>query len=296
MQLSDTHFLERGLEAEGGGAYDTSLAFEHVLEHLGDHDHYDFVAVTGDIADHGRPAQYELAAAALRRLQADVKVCPGNHDADEALRAHLDGADISMPRVVELGAWAFLFVDSNAGVMEPDDSGRLVDPPGDARLHNDGVLADAEADWVRDACSRTAADHVFIWVHHPPSHDLPALSRNAPYTEAWRALLADLPAVRGLGGGHTHVPAEYDLDGRPVIVAPSFKNNFDLEAAIWLPPGYRTYAFAPDGSVTSEVHLLEHHDEHWPQRRMGRAIKALFAGELTHAELAEIAARRHGDR
>ena len=292
IHLSDTHFLERGLEAEGGGAYDTSLAFEHVLDHLGDHSEFDFVAVTGDVADHGRPAQYELAAAAFRRLHVDVMVCPGNHDADDALRRHLDGGDIAMPRVLELGQWAFLFVDSNAGLMVPDETGRLVDPPGDVRLHNDGVLDDREAAWIRDACAATTADHVFIWVHHPPSHDLPALSRNVPYTEQWLALLADLPSVRGLGGGHTHVPAEYELAGRPVIVAPSFKNNFDLEAATWLPPGYRTYEFAPDGSVSSEIHLVDHHHEHWPQRRMGRTIQALFDGALTYADLAALAARR----
>ena len=34
IQLSDTHFLEAGLEAEGGGAYNTSLAFDHVLDHI----------------------------------------------------------------------------------------------------------------------------------------------------------------------------------------------------------------------------------------------------------------------
>ncbi len=139
------------------------------------------------------------------------------------------------------------------------------------------------------------ADHVFIWVHHPPSLDVPALARNVPYTESWTALLQELPMVRGLGGGHTHVPAQYELEGRPVIVAPSFKNNFDLDAAAWLPPGYRSYAFAPDGSVTSDVHLLDHHDEHWPARPMGRAVQALFSGELTFAELAEIAARRTSD-
>lgn len=268
------------------------MAFEHVLEHLGDHRHFDFVAVTGDVADHGRPAQYEIAAAAFGRLQTEVKVCPGNHDFDEPMRTHLDGPNVATARVVELGNWAFLFVDSNAGVMVADGAGRLVDPPGETRLHNEGSLADAEAEWVRDTCARVPADHVFIWVHHPPSHDVPALARNAAYTDAWGALLRDLPTVRGLGGGHTHVPARYELDDRPVIVAPSFKNNFDLEAATWLPPGYRTYAFAPDGGITSEVHLVDHHDDHWPRRRMGSTIQALFAGEITFADLREAAARR----
>lgn len=292
IQLSDTHFLEAGLQAEGGGAYNTSLAFDHVLDHIGDHDHFDYVAVTGDVADHGRAEQYEIAGAAFSRFDIDVKICPGNHDFDEPLRDGLGHSNLSTPRVLELGAWAFLFADSSAGVMIPDDDGNLVDPPGEDRLHNDGVLADREAEWLRDACASTDADHVFIWLHHPPTADVPALSRNEAYAAAWAELLPDLANVRGLGGGHTHVPAQYEVQGLPVIVAPSFKNNFDLEAKSWLPPGYRTYEFAPDGSVSSELHLVDHHDDHWPARPMGRAIQALFAGELTYADLAEIAARR----
>jgi hypothetical protein len=42
--------------------------------------------------------------------------------------------------------------------------------------------------------------------------------------------------------------------------------------------------------VTSEVHLVD--DERWPRRPFGRAIRSLFMGEISYAELAEITARR----
>ena len=66
-QLSDTHFSERGLDPEGGHGYDTSEAFDAVLDDLSGRQ-LDLVVVTGDIADHGRAEQYEMAAAAFARL------------------------------------------------------------------------------------------------------------------------------------------------------------------------------------------------------------------------------------
>ena len=64
-QLSDTHFREADAEPEGTHGYDTSEAFDAVADHLGQRDDIDLVVVTGDVADHGRPAQYELASTAL---------------------------------------------------------------------------------------------------------------------------------------------------------------------------------------------------------------------------------------
>lgn len=287
--LSDTHFLEPGVTPEGGHSYDTAVAFDHVIDHLGDHDHLDLVVVTGDVADHGRPEQYELAAAAFSRFSVPVNVCPGNHDFDHPFSTGITGDGIGTSRVIDLGAWAFLFVDSNAGQMVEDDEGRMVDPPGEARLHANGSLGDREATWIREACADAAADHVFVWVHHPPAVDIP-LAADEEYTAEWAAVLADLPEIRGIGGGHTHVPTEHEIDDRPVFVAPSLKNNFDLDADTWLPPGYRTYEFHPDGHITSELHLVDH--DHWPRRPLGRAIRSLFQGELTYEQLAEIVARR----
>ena len=288
-QLSDTHFLEPGHAPEGGHAYDTSEAFEAVLGHIEEAAPLDLMVVTGDIADHGRAEQYDIARAAFERIDVQVNVCPGNHDFDAPFRAGLPTDGVTAERVIEVANWAFLFVDSNAGQMVPDDDGKLIDPPGEHRLHANGLLGEQEAQWVRDRCASVTAEHIFVWLHHPPAVPV-GMFDNDPYDAEWHALLGDLPQLRGLGGGHTHIPAQYEVAGRPVIVAPSFKNNFDLDGDTWLPPGYRTYDFAEDGTVTSDVHLID--DERWPRRPLGRALRSLFAGDLTFEELADIVARR----
>ena len=140
LQLSDTHFLEEGVDAEGGGAYNTSEAFDAVFDHVGDHGHLDMVVVTGDVADHGRPAEYRKAADAFSRFRVPVNVCPGNHDFDAVFSAGMARIGVSTSRVIEVGAWAFLFVDSSAGTMLDQDNGLRIDPPGQTRLHTNGSL------------------------------------------------------------------------------------------------------------------------------------------------------------
>jgi 3',5'-cyclic AMP phosphodiesterase CpdA len=261
-----------------------------VLADIGGHE-LDLVVVTGDIADHGRPGEYEIAADAFARLPVPVYVCPGNHDFDAPFRAGFAASPLHTPRVTHHGPWKFVFADSNAGVMSPDDSGRLLDPPGDDRLHRNGTLGEREAGWLAAAASGHDAEHVFVWLHHPPDCDVP-MANDVAYTAEWETVVAACPQIRGFGAGHTHIPSTYTFEHRSVFVAPSLKNNFDLDASTWLPPGYRTYEFHPDGTVTSEVHLID--DERWPRRPFGRALRSLFMGEISFAELAEIVARRAG--
>ncbi len=289
-QLSDTHFVEAALDGASGYAYDTSEAFDAVHAHLEANHQPDLVVVTGDIADHGRPAQYRRAAQALSRFNAPVNVCPGNHDRDAAFTAGIGRPGVATSRVIEVNNWCFLFADSNAGVMVPDPSGRPVDPQdfGD-RMHRNGSLGNREASWIREMCASTDAEHLFIWVHHPPAAPI-ELTRDDAYAQEWRGLLGDLASVRGLAGGHTHVPDAYTFENRPVFVSPALKNNFDLQAKTLLPPGYRTYEFGADGSVSSELHLLD--DDRWPRNPLGRAVVSLFNGELTYAELEQIVRRK----
>jgi len=290
LQLSDTHFLEDEAEPEGGAAYNTDEAFDAVFRHLGEHDDLDLVVVTGDVADHGRGPQYRKAAEAFSRFSVPVNVLPGNHDQEAVFAASMARPSVSTSRVIEAGAWAFLFVDSNAGNFVIDAEGRAVDPPDYAdRLHSDGHLGAGEAAWIRDMVSRVAADHVFIWVHHPPGCPVGMLNAEA-YNAEWAELLADLPHVRGVGAGHTHAPDTYDFMGRTVHVGPSLKNNFDLTKNTWLPPGYRTYTFGDDGVVQSQLQLVD--DDRWPRRPFGSALRALFDGELTFEDLRAIAERK----
>lgn len=289
-QLSDTHFLEDGEDAEGGFAYDTAAAFDAVHADLEGQAEFDLVAVTGDIADHGRASQYQRAASAFARFSAPVNVCPGNHDQDAVFDANLGRPGVSTSRVIEAGAWCFIFADSNAGAMVPDDAGRMVDPDdyGD-RLHGNGALGPREAAWIQDMCAATTAEHVFVWIHHPPAPPV-GLSQSPSYQTEWADLVAQLPNLRGIGAGHTHVPQQYEFEGVPVYVSPALKNNFDLEAETMLPPGYRTYEFSPDGTVTSAVRVTD--DPQWPRHPLGRAVMSLMRGELSWDDFNEIVARK----
>ena len=132
-----------------------------------------------------------------------------------------------------------------------------------------------------------------MWVHHPPVAGI-GLYRNESYRAEWEVLLRELPKIRAIGAGHTHVPARVELEGRPIFVAPSLKNNFDLDAGTWLPPGSRSYRFHDDGSVDSEVHLVD--GDAWPRRPLGRALRAVFAGELSMTEFMEIIERKAAEQ
>ena len=152
LQLSDTHFLDDGAESEGGGAYNTSEAFDAVFDHIGDHEHLDMVVVTGDVADHGKAGEYRKAADAFSRFRVPVNVCPGNHDFDAAFIAGIARIGVSTSRVIEVGTWAFLFVDSSAGKMLQQENGLHIDPPGETRLHSNGALGAREAAWIDQMC------------------------------------------------------------------------------------------------------------------------------------------------
>ena len=71
-----------------------------------------------------------------------------------------------------------------------------------------------------------------------------------------------------------------------MFVSPALKNNFDLQAATMLPPGYRTYEFGADGSIVGDVQLVD--DSRWPRHPIGRAVMSLMRGELTWQQF-----RRH---
>ncbi len=290
LQFSDTHFVESDAVPEGGGANDTQAAWDAAADHYVSHGAgADMMFVTGDVADHGRAAQYVAAADAFGQLGLPVNVEAGNHDNPVLMEANVGRAGISTSRVIRSGDWMFIFVDSCAGLSTFDVTGRQIHAVGHDRLISNGSLGAAEAAWVTEMCDLADGAHVFVWVHHPPGVPVP-LSFDEVYTSEWRELLGRLPMIKGIGTGHSHIPDDYEFEGRPVFVAPSLKHNFSLDPQMRLPPGYRTYEFASDGEVSSWVHFVE--DERWPRQPFGRALRALFDGEITYDELAAIVARK----
>ncbi|MGI8523588.1 MAG: metallophosphoesterase family protein, partial [Nocardioides sp.] len=100
--VSDTHV--------GNESTDAGARADRVLDHLLAMDpRPDALVVTGDVADHGLPEEYDAARAWLDRWPGPLAVCPGNHDVRDAFAA---GLGLESTQAVQAGGSRFLMLDS----------------------------------------------------------------------------------------------------------------------------------------------------------------------------------------
>lgn len=247
----------------------------------------DLVVITGDIADNGSEAEYEKIAEKLARLPVPTIVCPGNHDRQAPFDAILPRLGVGNGRTMRIGSWLFLFADSNADGRDRRPDGSLVDR--EDRTHAHGRFGDAEVAWIVETVGRSDADHVFVWTHHPPGAF--GFFNKADHDAEFARLVEMAPAIRGVGAGHTHTNTIHECAGRPIHQCPSLSVNLDFGGFFTLPPGYRTYEFADDGSITSEAHLVG--VGRWPSSPLSEPARQMLRGEISYEELmAQLAAER----
>ncbi|MDE0135590.1 MAG: metallophosphoesterase [Acidimicrobiaceae bacterium] len=276
-QFSDTHFSTPGHRSHHGLGYDTDEAWARVAaDAYGDPSIVgDLTIVTGDIADNGTPAEYDVAAQRLGDVPTPLVVLPGNHDQEEPFRAFADRTGLSADRTLEAGNWLFVFLDSNYEGKGLDADGRPVDYR--TRRESNGRLGPGEMDFAASEIASSAADHVWLWMHHPPAMtgDTAAFS-NPDFTDEVVRLVESHQRIRGVSAGHVHTDIEHTVGGRPLYLCPSLTINVDTTAWTWLPPGYRTYRFHDNGTVHSTVHFAE--DPQWPRTNTPDAIADYFRG------------------
>jgi Icc protein len=176
----------------------------------------DVVLVSGDLADHGEPAEYaELVA----ELPADlpVLVLPGNHDVTESLRnglaAYLDSPGDGHPihQVREVAGARFVLLDTSV--------------PGE----DYGVLSDGSLAWLDGVLGQSFDGPVFVAMHHPP------LDMHHPVMDQWplraqdplAAVLADKP-ITAILTGHVHNAVVTSFAGHPVLGAPGIRSTVPL--------------------------------------------------------------------
>ncbi|MFI5609136.1 metallophosphoesterase [Amycolatopsis sp. NPDC051903] len=163
------------------------------------------VLVTGDIADHGLPAEYRRAAE-LFAYPAPVLTCPGNHDVREAFRETLLGEPASAAPVN-------VAKDVNGVLLALCDS----TIPGEGA----GYLEDSTLAWLDETLAAHAGP-AFVAFHHPP------LEVGVPLVDAIRQTgedrLAEVlhrhPRVAAVLCGHVHTGAATTFAGVPVRIAP----------------------------------------------------------------------------
>ncbi len=283
FQLSDTHFGSDGHRSHGGLGYDTDEAFRAAAARMAEAPAPDLVVVTGDLADTGQALEYDKARRALEQLPAPVNVCSGNHDFQVPFEVGLAYPGITMSRTLRLGSWLFVFADSNFTGRHAGPGGRLIDRAERMELAN-GMLGAAEGGWITDMVEATDAEHVFIWLHHPPA--IPGGPYSVPaFDDEVRSILEANPSIRGLGAGHVHTDYQLEIANRPVFVCPALTINIDYEAETLLPPGYRTYRFNDDGSIEGRCELLD--DDRWPRSKIPAAGMRFLRGEIGWDEMME---------
>ncbi|TDC27500.1 metallophosphoesterase, partial [Kribbella albertanoniae] len=176
----------------------------------------DVVLVSGDLADHGLPAEYAELATELP-TDLPVLVLPGNHDVSSPLRVgladFLDSPGDSHPihQVREVAGARFVLVDTSV--------------PGE----DYGLLSSESLTWL-DAVLREPFDGpVFVAMHHPP------LTMHHPVMDQWPlleqpALEAVLTGKRitAIFTGHVHNPVITAFAGHPVLGAPGIRSTIPL--------------------------------------------------------------------
>jgi Icc protein len=172
----------------------------------------DAVLVSGDLADHAAPAEYERVRELLAPLPMPVHALPGNHDDPDGLREHLG----SPPRfAVRVGGLRLVGCDSTL--------------PG----RDEGALGADRLAWLRAQLAAEPEVPTVVAMHHPPLRiGIPVLD-DIGLPEGDRAALAELltaaPHVRVVAAGHVHRAAVGALGGRTVVTAPSTHLQARLE-------------------------------------------------------------------
>ncbi|MCT2594187.1 metallophosphoesterase [Streptomyces sp. N2-109] len=253
--FSDIHL---GQDHEGDNGERARERAARVLRYLDDlPGELDAVLLTGDIADHGAPEEYEEAAELLTSSCHTVLLCPGNHDVRGAYRAGLpsgsltdsaDPADASPVNAAHrLPGATFLMCDSSI--------------PG----RGAGYLDDTTLAWLDGEL--LAAPHeapAFVCFHHPP---VPLHGQYVdPIRQFGEERLAEVvtrhPHVAALLCGHTHMAAATSFAGMPLLAAPGVVSTLRMpwegETPIdyELPPMLAFHIYDDDGRLTTHFRVV----------------------------------------
>jgi Icc protein len=274
VQLTDLHIVAEDEELPHG--VDTAALLDLALRAVEDAAICPAALVlTGDLTEHGRPAQYHRLRAivepAAARLGARLVYAAGNHDDRAALREHLlDEPPSAEPldHTVRVGDLRILVLDSTV--------------PG----HPYGALRPEQLDRLRAELAEPAPAGTVLALHHPP------LPSAAPLASAIRLLRRDDLAaaiagtdVRLVLAGHTHVVSAGALGGVPVWTGGPLATTLDALApgaalrGVATPSVSRVDLF-PGGLITTSVPIGARRMTDIPAEKMEPTLAA-FRAALT---------------
>jgi 3',5'-cyclic AMP phosphodiesterase CpdA len=223
-QLSDPHVREPGALYQG--VVDSNRMFAQALAHLDALDRRpDLLVLTGDLVDHGRPAEYQQVRRLLAATDIPWLAMAGNHDEREAFRAAFHD-QACLPRE---GALHFCVDDHPVRIVAVDSC-----IPG---LHHGRVDAAALA-WLDATLAAEPAKPTVLMLHHPP------FVSGIPYMDAYRcmepegleAVVRAHAQVERVLCGHVHRSMLRRWAGTVACTAPSTTTEICLQLRPDAPP------------------------------------------------------------
>ncbi len=246
-QMSDLHFLQRGMLAYG--KVDTAAHAARCIAHLNAIEpSLDAVLITGDLTSDGDLATYRELAQMLAMLDAPYFPLTGNHD-DRALMREVFGGLGCLPTE---GPLAYAIEDFPIRILALDT---LVDgKPW-------GWLDQAQLDWL-DATLAAAPDRpTMVALHHPPfktgiGHMDWSMLRNA---DGLAAVVERHPQIERVVAGHAHRSVQTRWAGTIAQIAPGIAHHVQLVLGAgrgsWIcePPGVLLHHWSEETGLVSHV-------------------------------------------
>jgi 3',5'-cyclic-AMP phosphodiesterase len=206
----------------------------------------DVAVVTGDLVDHGDPAEYEHLRALLAPLRMPAFVIPGNHDARDPFRQAFRG-DGYLPTE---GYLQYTVEDYPLRLVALDT---LV--PG---AHH-GMLGADRLDWLDRTLAAQPDRPTLVLMHHPPFATgitfMDGMGLENP--AALGGVLARHHQVERVLCGHLHRAIDRRFAGTVAGTAPSTAHQVRLDLVpdaplrfIFEPPGYQLHLWDQDAVVT----------------------------------------------
>ena len=245
LQLSDLHIF--AVASERLANVPTTRTFAEVLAFIDANEPFDYLVLTGDLAQDEALPTYEKLREMLGSRMDRTWLVPGNHDDREHLRrVFADRAPAAGPLTFafDAGKWRVLGLDTH---VPGQVSGRL-DPE--------------QLGWLDAELAGEPARPCLVFCHHPPVPCgvdwLDRLSLEEPYPLLAR--MRDHERFRALACGHVHRESESTVGGTHVYTTPSTAFQFgDARDTRYdlLPPGYRRFTLRGDELASEVVRLPE---------------------------------------
>ncbi|MEU8261713.1 metallophosphoesterase [Micromonospora sp. NPDC048999] len=177
----------------------------------------DVVILTGDVADHGMPEEYELARKILAPMAIPVVVGTGNHDVREHFAAAFaPGHEGPVDTAIDVGGYRFLMLDS------------LVPAPPGGRVDY-GTLSPQTLDWLDRHLDDGRPS--FVCLHHPPVdiHVRPADNVKLTNAAELEAVLRRHGNVVAVLVGHAHTMCATTFAGLPLLIGGGITSTVCLD-------------------------------------------------------------------